>query len=560
MDVVDPRVGTVLGNRYRVEGVIGEGGMATVYRARHALMERPYAVKILRRELADDEKLVERMKREGRNIASLTHPNIVQVYDYGETDDGAPYLVMELLDGQPLRELLKGRPLYGPLLLDVAIQTMRGLARAHDLGVVHRDLKPENVFVCRDDEGEPRVVIVDFGIARSRDQSRLTMAGQIVGTPQYLAPERVSSRDDTPSADLYSFGVMLFELATGRLPFQSSSATGYVVKHVQEPPPRPRVFHPGVEPELERLILELLAKDPGERPVDAHHVLDRLELMLPPERRRESRPSRPNHDPREHTSTLDGWQIRAELFERLVQEAYPGGTPDKEAAALAQMHDALRRMRETRKHGLRAQLALDALETEGREAGLRLGHALHVLGRDLSVARDAARGAGLAADEASRSEAKARDIFERAVSSLAVRMAAPPEHPDAPLVDAGHAVQSAVDAWARAAALAEHSRSETERAEASVRDLDFQLGTIRQQMRQLERDYAARTAHSRAALEASGREQRQLARRLASLSEALMSPLRHRTDLKPLFVAIEGTAHSAPPPSGTLPAARPRER
>ncbi|GAB5549721.1 MAG: hypothetical protein SangKO_094810 [Sandaracinaceae bacterium] len=549
IEVVDPRVGSVLGSRYRIEGVIGEGGMATVYRARHALMERPYAVKVLRRALASDEKLVERMKREGRNIASLTHPNIVQVYDYGETDDGAPYLVMELLDGQPLRQLMRGRPLYGPLLLDVAIQTMRGLARAHDLGVVHRDLKPENVFVCRDDEGEPRVVIVDFGIARSRDQSRLTQAGQLVGTPQYLAPERVSSREDTPSADLYSFGVVLFEMATGRLPFQSNSATGYVVKHVQEPPPRPRTLNPNLEPELEALILELLAKDPRERPVDAHQVLDRLELMLPPELRRESRPSVPNHDPREHTSTLDGWQIRAELFERLVQEAYPGGAPTKERNALTQMHEALKRMRETRRHGLRAQLALDALETEGREAGLRLGHALHVLGRDLSVARDAARGAGLASDESSRAEARARDVFERAVSSLAVRMAAPPEHPDAPLVDAGHAVQAAVDAWARAAVEAEHARAETERANASVRDLDYQLGTLRQQMRQLERDYAARTAHSRAALEASGREQRHLARRLASLSEQLISPLRHRTDLKPLFVAIEGTGTSDPFPS-----------
>ncbi|RZO52078.1 MAG: hypothetical protein EVA89_32605 [Sandaracinaceae bacterium] len=172
-----------------------------------------------------------------------------------------------------------------------------------------------------------------------------------------------------------------------------------------------------------------------------------------------------------------------------------------------------------------------------------------MLGRDLSVARDAARGAGLASDESSRAEARARDVFERAVSSLAVRMAAPPEHPDAPLVDAGHAVQAAVDAWARAAVEAEHARAETERANASVRDLDYQLGTLRQQMRQLERDYAARTAHSRAALEASGREQRHLARRLASLSEQLISPLRHRTDLKPLFVAIEGTGTSDPFPS-----------
>ncbi|MBZ0118364.1 MAG: serine/threonine protein kinase, partial [Sandaracinaceae bacterium] len=221
VDAPDPRIGSVLGGRYILEELIGEGGMASVYRARHTLVDRPFAVKILRGELARDPTLRERLRREGRSAAALTHPNIVEIYDFGTTDDGAPYLVMELLtNGKTIRHILReeGAPPLG-LTIEIAIQIARGLARAHDFGVVHRDLKPENVFVLEAADGRTLVKIVDFGIARTHQDPHLTSLGEILGTPQYMAPERATSRDVGPSADLYSFGVMLYELVTGHLPF-----------------------------------------------------------------------------------------------------------------------------------------------------------------------------------------------------------------------------------------------------------------------------------------------------------------------------------------------------
>ena len=256
VESADPRVGTVLAERYVIESAIGDGGMATVYRARHTLMDRPYAVKILNKALARDEKLVERMRREGRSTAALSHPNIIEIYDFGITDDGCPYLVMELLRGVPLREKLRAGPLPRAEVVEIATQITRGLARAHDFGIVHRDLKPENVFVHEDASGAPIVKLVDFGIARSHEDPRLTGRGEVVGTPQYMAPERALSAEVGPGCDLYTLGVVMYEMATGVLPFQSNSLMGFITKHLHEEPPAPS-RRADVDPALEALILDL---------------------------------------------------------------------------------------------------------------------------------------------------------------------------------------------------------------------------------------------------------------------------------------------------------------
>ncbi len=412
----NPRLGITLAGRYRLEEVIGEGGMATVYRAKHALLDRHYAVKILHRNLARDERLVERMRREARSTAALTHPNIVAIHDFGRTDDGAPYLVMELLEGQPLRALLRGEPLPLSDVLELGGQMAAGLARAHDFGIIHRDVKPENVFVLEED-GQRVVKLVDFGLARSEQDTRLTNLGEVIGTPQYMAPERALSRDVTPACDLYSLGVVLFEMATGALPFQSNTPSGFVFKHIHEPPPRPRAIAPSVAPALEALILELLAKDPTQRPVDAHRVVERLHAIAPNRARISMRPSKASPEPRTTTTSVDAWIARASRFEQALRELHEDA-PSAVAQGLDQVRGDIERMRALADQGRSAQRELDALAAQAREESERLGHAVHELAKDLSRAREAVRSARAEANARMTSVEPARDAWQRAFAEL----------------------------------------------------------------------------------------------------------------------------------------------
>jgi serine/threonine-protein kinase len=548
VDEKDRRIGSILSGRYRLEDMIGEGGMATVYRARHTLMERPYAVKILRRELAQDEKLVERMRREGRSAAALTHPNIVEIYDFGMTDDGAPFLVMELLDGEPLRKLLWGGPVAFELLVKLATQIARGLARAHDFGVVHRDLKPENIFVCKDDEGEPLVKIVDFGIARSREDSRLTNRGEVMGTPQYMAPERATSRDVTASCDLYSFGIMLFEMATGVLPFQSNSPTGMVLKHIHEAPPRPSAIAPGVDPRLESLIMDLIEKDPHQRPVDVHQVLARLHALAPEaELSRPSRPERQSLTVVGKSESLDRWKLRADILERMLERAYPDAKPPEQAELFAELRAGLARLRTLEDDGLAAQVELDELEREAREASERLGHAVHVLAKDLSRAREEARSARQESKDRLEAALQAKDGYHHMLVKLEVMTQSRPGHPGVALVEVSRALADATEAWQRADEAATRSTTRAERSEAEVKDIDFQVGALRTQLEHLERSIGERGATSRAVLEGNAEERHEVERRLARMVTRLVAPLKDFSELRELFIALEGISPSTEP-------------
>ena len=268
----DPLIGTTIAGQYVIEEVIGEGGMATVYRARHKLVDRLCAVKIMNPALAMDPKVRERFRREAKSAQTLAHPNVIEIFDQGETADGTPYIVMELLAGRTLAELTDRGPVPLPTALPIMIQMARAIARAHDLGVVHRDLKPENIFVSRRPDGSDLVKILDFGIARSRSDSRLTNAGELFGTPQYLAPERITGGDAGGSVDLYALGVIFFEMATGKLPFEAKDPTSFLLKHMKEKPPPPRAVDPRVPEKLDTLVVQLLEKDPKLRPPDAHAI------------------------------------------------------------------------------------------------------------------------------------------------------------------------------------------------------------------------------------------------------------------------------------------------
>ena len=276
--VKDPLVGQTVGGRYRLISRLGTGGMSSVYLARHVMIDRLVAVKTLRRDLAQDPIQRDRFIREARAVNRINHENIVEITDFGETESGIVYLVMEYVPGEPLLAALDGAPFPPARALHIAEQAGKALGRAHQMGVVHRDLKPENVLLVAQKSGRDFVKILDFGIAKILDAPSLTGSQQIFGTPGYIAPEYIQSTDIDGRADLYSLGVILYEMLTGALPFDYEYPGDLLVKHVTEPPIRPRDRHPDVAVPLEELVLRCLEKNPDERFRDAYHFVDELRL------------------------------------------------------------------------------------------------------------------------------------------------------------------------------------------------------------------------------------------------------------------------------------------
>jgi serine/threonine-protein kinase len=270
---------TVAEGRYEIVRQIGQGGMGSVYLARQTAMDRQVALKLIT--AAQSAEAVARFQREMKLTAKIEHPNTIRVYDFGEID-GQLYLTMELLRGRSLREELDAA---GRLPLErivrIASQITRALQAAHGEGVVHRDLKPDNVML-NEQYGERDIVkVLDFGVAKSIQdgQTSMTATGAVVGTPIYLSPEQAMGKPIDPRSDLYSLGIMLYEMACGRVPFTAPSVTGLLLAHVTEPPAPLAQVAPDVHPGLAMLVDELLRKDPAGRPASAHHVEARLDAI-----------------------------------------------------------------------------------------------------------------------------------------------------------------------------------------------------------------------------------------------------------------------------------------
>ncbi len=264
--------GTLIDGRYRVISRVGSGGMAEVYCAEDIQLGRRVAVKLLHERFAQDEEFVERFRREASSAASLSHANIVSVYDRGEWA-GTYYIAMEYLDGRSLDSIVREEaPLTPERAIEITEQVLRAARFAHRRGVVHRDLKPHNVII--DDEG--RVKVTDFGIARA-GASEITQTGSIMGTARYLSPEQAQGQAVSPRSDLYAIGIMLYELLTGTVPFEGDSVVAIALRHLSEPPRAPSTFVPSISASLDAIVMRALEKSPERRYADADEFLSALE-------------------------------------------------------------------------------------------------------------------------------------------------------------------------------------------------------------------------------------------------------------------------------------------
>ncbi len=269
-------IGTVLSGRYRLESKLGSGGMSTVYLARDGTLERWVAVKVMHREMSDQPDQIERFRREARAVAQLSHPNVVAVIDAGE-DGGHPYIVFEYVDGETLKQRIER---VGPLPVDestaYAIEIGRGLSAAHARRLVHRDVKPQNVLI----DSEGRAKVTDFGIARSLEADGLTQTGRVLGTTDYVSPEQAMGRGVDARTDVYSLGVLLYEMLTGEVPFTAETVVGVAMKHVNEPMPDVQKRRPEVSSALASVVERATAKEPKKRYPDMASCLADLEAAL----------------------------------------------------------------------------------------------------------------------------------------------------------------------------------------------------------------------------------------------------------------------------------------
>ncbi len=277
--------GQKINDRYQIIKSIGEGGMANVYLAYDTILDRDVAVKVLRGDLSNDEKFVRRFQREALNASSLSHPNIVEVYDVGD-DNGQYFIVMEYIEGKNLKDLLKKRgKLTTSEVVDIMSQIADGLSVAHDSYIIHRDIKPQNIMILENG----LVKITDFGIAMAMNATQLTQTNSVMGSVHYLPPEQASGKGSTLKSDIYSMGILMYELLTGKLPYRGDNAVEIALKHLKEPLPSIRDELPDLPQSVENIILKSAAKNPKNRYNDAREMYEDLKTCLDESRLNEPR-------------------------------------------------------------------------------------------------------------------------------------------------------------------------------------------------------------------------------------------------------------------------------
>ncbi|MCA0753947.1 Stk1 family PASTA domain-containing Ser/Thr kinase [Paenibacillus sp. N4] len=301
-------IGHDLGGRYEILTRIGGGGMALVYKAHDVLLNRKVAVKVLRQQFVHDEEFIRRFRREAQSAAALSHPNVVSIYDVGQEDDNH-YIVMEYVEGQNLNEVIGERaPLQASEAVRIGIQIADALDHAHQNHIIHRDIKPHNILIGNNG----RVKVTDFGIARAVTSSTITQTGSVIGSVHYFSPEHAKGINAGEKSDIYSLGIVLYQMLTGKLPFLGESPISVALKHLQEPFEEPRKVNPHIPQSVENVILKAMRKNPVERYGSAHEMLLALEGCMNPDRLNEPKITFTSVNDMEETRVMPA--IRAEML------------------------------------------------------------------------------------------------------------------------------------------------------------------------------------------------------------------------------------------------------
>ena len=548
-------IGKVVAGRYRLEARLGEGGMGVVYRARHVLIDRVVALKLIRPDLRGETHLRAWMLREARAANRVDHAHIIDIHDIGETEDGELYLVMEYLVGTALSAELARGPMPLPRAVDILEQMCAALARAHDLGVIHRDLKSDNILLTARGGRKDFVKILDFGLAAIARDPRLAPKGAVFGTPEYMSPEQARGEEATPHADLYALGVLFFEMLTGQLPFRSSDRETLLEMQRSAQPPRPRSIRPDANAQAEAITLRLLEKDIRKRYRDAHHLQEELKALqrsLPAAAwdldQNDAAPLPPPPPPPQSAGVTE-WASRAALFSRMVSRAYPSGNaPPDVIASLAQMWDLAARANRLEGEVASHTRKLDSLERRGRALRAEIGRKVEELAHEESrVMREAAAdGEDVEKVRVELSAAEKVATSARQLAEAAIRQ--------------GAADPSIYERAGAAAATAQAKREQLGRYEAKkntreviARDLRRQIDDLRSQLGRYAEALEEDLAQGREKVAGRTREGLAFEKSFSDLSNSLLAHLRNKPECRDLVAELlsqsAGGQPSVPQPS-----------
>lgn len=540
----DPMLGRVIAGRYRLEARAGEGGMGVVYRARHVLIDRVVALKLIRPDLRGETHLRAWMLREARAANRVDHAHIIDIHDIGETEEGELYLVMEYLVGTSLSSELARGPMPLSRGVDILEQMCAALARAHDLGVVHRDLKSDNILLSTRGGRKDFVKILDFGLAHLAMDPRLAPKGAVFGTPEYMSPEQARGEEANAQSDLYALGVLFFEMLTGQLPFRSDDRETLLEMQRTATAPKPRSIKPDVLPAAETIVVKLLEKDRRKRFQDAHHLHEELKSLqrslpsTPWDAASTGENAAPPPPPPPQSPGVIEWATRAGLFSRMVSRAYPGANaPPDVTSAVAQAWDLASRATRLEGEVATHTRKLEALERRGRALRAEIGRKVEELAheesrvlRDVTAEQQEAQKIREQLAGAERAAVQAKQAADAAVPGAAARQ----------VYERAGAATALVEA--KREQVAEHEQKAAVK-DAHARDLRRQIEELRAQLARYAEALEEDLASGREKVAARTREGLQFEKAFGEVSALLLNHLKAKPEARDLLQDLMANMH-----------------